>query len=283
MSKLSTIESSVRNIKRKRANGTNPNAKPEMKRWNPFNPVNTESFLAIQIGNGWATSAGDPIPSSGYCAWHPVRLQKPSEGAGPHNRIGESFFLRFLRFKGYIEIKKFPVYQMHYRLRLVRCNGITMTQPLDYFTVYKNVELDVADAEKAYASMRHNFYKKVRDVDTKHDAQITNICSGVLPSFPSSKVVTLSAGSSSSYSNGFDRAITTWGGIQCIPIDVKVDVNDRVTDEIMYYVVLETDFPVGFVNNQPTASSDDPVILSMSWTNFPVLFNFFCTGYFTDD
>ena len=284
MSKLAVNESVVNNRKRKRANGTNPNAKPEMKRWNPFHIVSTEDFQAIQIGNGYTSTSGDAPPSYGYFAWHPILLRKPSQGSSAFNRIGEDYFCRFLRFKGYIEIKKYPVYQMHYRLRLVRCaGGTTLSEPLDYLTNFKNVELDVSDVEKTYASFRHNFFKKVRDVDSKLDTRITNICSGVLPTAPSTKTVTLTAGSSSSYSNAFNRGITPWGGLQCIPIDVKVDVNDRINDDINYYLILEDDFPTGFINNAPTGASEDPVVLSQSWSNFPIIFNFFCTGYFTDD
>ena len=140
MSKLAINESAVRNNKRKRCNGTNPNARPEMKRWNPFNITNIESFSSINIGNGYVTSTGDPLPTMAYLSWHPVALGKPNQGPTAFNRVGESFFLRYLRFKGYIEIKRFPVYQMHYRLRLIRTDGLELKNPLDYLSLFKKIE-----------------------------------------------------------------------------------------------------------------------------------------------
>ena len=146
------------------------------------------------------------------------------------NRIGEKYFLRYLRFKGYIEIKKFPLYQAHYRLRLLRCENVTLSSTANYLTLFKNVELDASTPELVYASFRHDYFKKIRKVDTKHDVRITNLCSGVLPMQEAYKVQTLAAGSTTSYSYGTARGIIPYGGVQCIPIDVKVDVNDRISD-----------------------------------------------------
>lgn len=281
MSKVNIGDSVIRNRKRKRVNGNNPSNRPEMKHYNPFNSTEiTENFDAITICNGYYATGN---PSRGFQSWHPIPMGKPPIGALPTSMVGNEMFLRYLRFKGYIEIKVYPQYKAHYRLKLVRCEGLQLNNVNDYLALYKNIELNSSSLSEMYASFRHNYFKTVRNVNTKKTVRITTICSGLLPSSVAIQTSTLAAGSTTQYGFTSGVPMTVYGGNECIPIDVKVDVNDRIRTNVNYYIVLETDFAIGFGYDGTSSVKHDSVTFASTWNSMPFLFNFFCTGYYTDD
>lgn len=284
MSKVAFNESVVRNNKRKRVNGNDSSRRPEMKQWNPFFPESSESSLsynAIQIANCYSPSGS---PQGGFGAWTILPLSKPTDSFRAGGKIGKEIFLRYLRFKGYIEVKFYPQYKMHYRLKLIRSENVELTNLTHYFNLYKNTEAPNSnDINASYVALRHDFFKMVRNVGTKTNVKVTTICSGVLGSHLATQTCTLAAGSTSTYGFQSTTPMVTYGGNECIPIDVKVTCNDRLTTNIFYYIILETDFPIGLYYDNTTGTSHDSVTPSKAWNFCPFLFNFFCTGYFTDD
>lgn len=282
MTKISLSTEACYNRKRKRAKGANPNVKPEMKNYDAVNPAATPyHYDAIQISN---TIGATGKPSNGHSSWFPILLNKPLAGTSGSEVVGQSYLLKYFRFKGYIEVLKYPFFKMRYRLKLIRTVNLNLQSFDDYLALYRNTESNRGDANSAYASYRHNFFKMVKNVTTSNSAQITVLMSGVLPACDVRRIRTLTAGSTSSYSTGIENVMNPYGGCETIPIDIKVKVNDRVDPSVRYFIVLENDFPISYTyRSNPSETTNDPLLTDLAWANAPFYFNFFIQGYFTDD
>lgn len=289
MSRVGIGDAMIRNTKRKRVNGNNPSKRSEMKQYNPFFSSITSSVVydAIRISNVYLPS-NIPADSANYTfgSWYPIPIRKPgasNPSAGVSGMIGKEIFLRYLRFKGYIELLKYPQYKIHYRLRLIRSHSIVFNSLVDYLSVFKNKETAFNSVDTKFNSCRHNFFKMVRNVDTKINVKITTIASGVLPSFPGTENAVLEVGNQSAYGYVNVKPVEVFGGNECLPLDVKVTCNDRWGSDVFYYLILETDYANAFIYNDIARSNNDCVTRSDAFGQSPVLFNFFCTGYYTDD
>lgn len=280
--------------KRKRMKGTNGTKKVEIKQWNPRYIGEGDTYNAINIYSVMNINYDNPVTLS---AWLPQRLHMPDRGTAPYQMIGNSIFLKYLRFKGYIRVYNRNIVGTRWRLRLLRTNNFEFTVSAgghgqqaiqQYLELHKNNMLpdnwtypgNVLDA------CRHNFYKCVKNVDNSNVIQDKVIASGYIPVSNELRQGS-NAGNLSGNSAGIitlshvERNTVMAEGYYNIPLDVKVKCNDFVREgDIRYYYVLETDCGIGFNFTDWSPSSDLAPSLQLAHSSFEV--NFFIRGYFTD-
>lgn len=277
--------------KRKRMVGTNAKSRVEIKQWNPRYPGDGDSYAAANLYSLFNVAYFDPAVVGS--SWIPYDIHMPQQGTAASQRIGNTIFLKYLRFKGYLRVyKRLPV-GLRWRIRLMRCDnfafpavpqgGNAIDRHKAYVTLFHNYMYpdrfdyagNVRDAE------RHNFYKLVKKVWDTNIIKSKIIASGYIP--PNNY-------EERSYSTGVigdnNVIVTTKGknfvdpdGMYCVPIDVKVKCNDVLKEgDVKYYYVLETDIAIGF--NFYLESPGYEEVLTIA--NTPAEFNFFIRGYFKD-
>lgn len=283
--------------KRKRMPGANHVNKPEVKAYDPFhNVAEVGVFSSIDICNMTCVpiAAQNAVKGSNF----PISLDHPVLGEEANERIGNRYFLKFLKFKGDIYIRRTNPWTAHWRLVLVRTSNVPVATFLDqYYTFYQQADLttqgdlSALDATRVMSHATHNFYKKMTEPANNKIFRRKVIASGVVPSIfehTSSNQYALSG------NPGLIKTVTmttpriTMNSAMFLPINVTVKCNDNVdvtTDR--YWIVFENDIGVGFdysmawniTNNGLTANSclsDENV----DWRVFGA--NFYCKAYFTD-
>lgn len=279
--------------KRKRMKGTSAKKVVEVKQWNPRYVGDADSFSSCDLFNICTTSAISPVSGS---SWMPFKINWPEKGTNGYNRIGNSIFLKYLRFKGYARVYNLAVHGIRWRLRLIRADGFKFLEPSgqgiqlmkQYLNMWKAGQYPSQDTEFSVANSvagmtRHNFYKAFKDVQYNNILQSKVIASGYIPvSSPATTAQTTGTivGSETSTVAVNTKTVnqTFNEGYYNVPLDVKVKCNDNVkVDDISYYYVLETDFGVGITYGNTNGLS---MSLAISSTIFEL--NFFIRGYFTD-
>ncbi|QCH00634.1 Cap [Circoviridae sp.] len=290
--------------KRKRVPGANPDKKPEIKQFNPrdgtggFDGINF--FPLVKVNQATTDN------------WLPYRLYPlswPLLGTGANERIGNSFFLKAIRLKGYIEINRCVFRPIRWRLKLFRLEkpmplwymtGNYTQQTGSYLELYKNCErfAQGISVQSTIDRCRHNYYKMIKNLPKVRPYTSKVIASGVIPI--NNKFI-----SQGTKEYGQVNAFQVTSSVEvydddcgCYPIDVLIKCNDRITyslqddayqPDIRYCLVLEDDFGVG-VNVKPAVfiPGDDPItntpIIEFYDTSYPCYWiRLFARGYFTDD
>ena len=279
--------------KRKRMKGTNAKKVVEVKQWNPRYTGDSDSFDSVNIYNLCSNTLISP---AGASSWMPFKINWPLTGTNSYNRIGNSIFLKYLRFKGYVRVYNRAVHGIRWRLRLIRADGFKFLEPSgqgiqllkQYLNMWKAGQYPSQDSEFSVANSvagmtRHNFYKAFKDVQYNNILQTKVIASGYVPvSSPATNSVTtgtIAGSETSTVALNTNLIVSNLSeGYYNVPIDVKVKCNDNVkVDDITYYYVLETDFGVGI-----SYSNTNGLSLSMAISSVIFELNFFIRGYFTD-
>lgn len=283
--------------KRKRMPGANHVNKPEVKAYDPFhNAADVGVFSSIDIPNMTC------IPAAQQTVFHganfPIALSHPILGDEANERIGNRYFLKFLKFKGNIYVRRTNPWTARWRLVLIRTSNVPTATFVDqYYTFYQQAnmttqgDLSASNAAQVNSHAVHNFYKKMTEPANNKIFRRKVICSGVVPSIfnhTSSNQVALSG------NPGLTKTITvTTPGINgnaamYLPINVTVKCNDNIdatTDR--YWLVFENDVGIGFdftmawnITNTGINANDCRSDENIEWRVFGA--NFYCKAYFTD-
>lgn len=277
--------------KRKRMVGTNAKSKVEVKQWNPRYPGEGDTYNSVNLVNPFNVSLYNPAVVGG--SWMPFDINLPSQGTSAHQRIGNSIFLKYLRFKGYLRVYKRAPIGVRWRIRLLRCDNFKFsevpsggdggTRHKEYVALFHNtvVPPDFATITPILDSERHNFYKAVKKVWDSNIVRSKIIASGYVPpnNMENRMYTTGMMGDNNVILTSKDSNYVDVNGFYDVPIDVKVTCNDVVKyGDIWYYYVLETDCAVGFSFYAETPGYSYTLQSSLS----PLEFNFFIRGYFKD-
>lgn len=286
--------------KRKRVKGADHHLRNEVKQYNPFvsvSSVNRNNYGSFYISNiYYPNKTGEQYESVKYGSWDPIMLHDPDPGAGSAEAIGNQYFLKYLRFKGYINVSDGCYRDVSWRLVLYRSNNGKLVPDSAQLPntradailshCYKATELftNASSTNPDVAIARHNFYKKIVNVDNKDTFSKKIIASGTVPqTWTGQWTSTHALGATSGMSHGFYSDFQIGDGRRYIPLDIKVTCNDWVKkEEVFYYIVLETDSIKGLNISDPTnaaligASESDVYAKSM------FVFNFYCRAYFID-
>lgn len=264
--------------KRKRMPGTDMTLKPEMKVYDGLNPSSNADVFTERI---WCNlgAAGD-YPDNVSFSWNPFMIAPPFNGNGVNQKVGKNYVLRFLKFKGFISVRKRCPMPISWRLVLFRytdADGGTITRSgyLGYFSKKNTVipsEPDLASKWQAWSA--YNFYMKVLRSDISNEFRRKVIASGTLPA--------------GSQMFGFDSSpikyVTTpreIGGTDAlyVPVDVSVQVNDLIDPDVCRYgFVLETDNACGYEASTTPSNADR----TMNYSDRAFDLQIFCKVYFQD-
>lgn len=277
--------------KRKRMVGTNPKSQVEIKQWNPRYAEQDTSYEAVNLYNVLNTSMYQPLDAAG--SWYPCEVYWPKQGTASNQRIGNTFFLKYLRFKGYIRVYRNLPIGLRWRIRLLRCQSfkftdvnstaLAQTRIEQYLNMFHN---GVTPAQWGYPQnlidcTRHNFHKMVKKVETSNVLKSKIIASGYIP--PNNdevgNVTIGTIGNSNVNTVGKAKIYRDPNGFYNVPVDVKVTCNDVIKiQEIYYYYVLEVDNGVGCNFDYAAAG----YTLTNAKADAGAEFNFFIRGYFKD-
>lgn len=235
--------------------------KPEVKKYNPFSVGIVTRSVNFYNCNYTGNTANYEFP-----AFYPAPLYYPTTGEYALNRIGNKIFLKYIRFQGYFELSNRMVNPVRWRMCLIRVDfnsdvQVTVNQNwyLNHFLfVDTTVQSNTTDAGDALSWSRHNFYKKIKDVN---DLTIKRkvIASGFFPAvcdhknYEGQMVGTIgdAAMTGTFEYNGFNGSHSE-GIYGYAPLDVTVKLYDNIDcnrNLRRYYVVFEADHVVGYDAN----------------------------------
>lgn len=230
--------------------------KVEVKRYNPFSIGELARSLEI-----WNVNGANIDGTIGV--YMPVPLIYPNTGTTSLNRIGAKIFMKYLRLKGYFTLMNRMVCPIRWRLCLVRVDfnsdvQVTINQSwyLGHFLFSDTtVQTQNSSVENALSWSRHNFYKKVKDVnDDTFKRKV--IASGFFPAVNTHMNYDGQfAGTSGDKAMSGAVSFKGYNGLAAvdqlgfIPVDVTVKLFDGVDcsrNLRRYYLVLETDNCIGY-------------------------------------
>lgn len=285
--------------KRKRMAGTKSKMQKEIKQVNTASNQGA-SYSAYTVRPG--LSSPDSQDGSIYIhPWRFTRLVYPSVGTSNDTRIGNSFFLRALRIKGYVTYSSRNILRpIHWRLKLYRFEGASpynfvagstaIDQVAQYSTLFANWEnpTDWTSGSQVIAACRHNFWKAIKKYPKHYDYTCKTIASGVIPK-SNSFIATGSAsyGSQTTYSVGA-QVETNNSDSGDFPLDVIVKLHDRIVikDNVpsaSYFFVFEDDFGMFIKVVEGTQTSFPTWSLSNEVTYKVYSLEFWSRFYFSDD
>lgn len=285
--------------KRKRVKGADHNVRREVKQFNPFVNQNDslDNYGSFYMSNIYdPNKTGETEADIKFGSWYPIVVNGPRMGTGKSERIGNQYFMKYMRFLGYIAVTGYVYRDMNWRLVLYRsCNGplfastdTTYAARTDALLnhVYKNIEgfSQISATRPAQNFARHNFYKKIVNVDSKDVYSRKVIASGTIPkSWDGTVVSQRSFGSTSGFIEGLQSDFLIGDGRRYLPLDIKVTCNDWIKDqEVFYYIALECDSVNGLDIKQMAQSVFPTVTESNVYSKSCFVFNLFCRGYFVD-
>lgn len=277
--------------KRKRMVGTNAKHKVEIKQWNPRQLGEPDTYNAVNLNNIFNLASRDANILGG--SWLPFQVYMPTQGTGSYQRIGNTIFLKYLRFKGYMRVYQRNPLGIRWRLRLLRCDNFVFEEYTDanaalrnykkYLGLFFNNVVPAAhdNPSNVLDAGRHNFYKLVKKVWDNNIIKTKVIASGYIP--PNNKqavtYITGTAGQGPLAASAKENIFVDVNGFYNVPIDINVKCNDVLKDgDVYYYYALETDVAVGC--SFYSESAGYTYSLQPSMPNFEL--NFFIRGYFTD-
>lgn len=230
-------------------------------------------------------------------AWRLVVMANPAEGAGPYNRVGSKFFLKYIKFKGHISICINIPFTIRYKLLLIKSDRV-YTSADDFFrTNYLNFQpygsdptLDTAQDIETFC--RHNFYKmyKWSTGMAENRTSVMTVSSGTLApvDYVTRPNRTSTLGNNPSWSYNVPDLLRFGGNnlslnqLCYLPLNVSVQVNDNVeVGTTNFYLLLMTDHGIGVAYPEYT-NSQLYYRASQLAANTTARFNFFGCCYFTD-
>lgn len=270
---------------RKRLRGDS-RQKPEVKKYNPFSLGNITKSITLFNCN-WSNQ----LAGYNYPVFYPVALAYPSTGDLSNERVGNKIYLKYLRFQGYFQLYNYMVCPVRWRLCLLRVDfnsDVTVTVNQNWYLnhflfVDTTAQTPSTSAIDCLSWSRHNFYKKVKDVNDKTYKRKV-IASGFFPvvcdhkNYDGQFVGTMGNNpmSGTYESNGYNasHAEQIYG---FAPLDVTVKLYDNIDcgrNLRRYYLVFETDNCIGYSTTLTPSvgnSAESTFILSCH-----------CLAYFTD-
>lgn len=297
--------------KRKRMSGTDPSKKPEVKQCNVIEGESQNfsaiSLIPIVIGTGGVKATNVMGPYRLHL------LQYPAAGNEAYERIGNSFFLKSLRLKGYVALSSRIFRPINWRLYLYRFDGPSPWEEDDetsvtlstshYLSLFKNVQGFTTDlaANTARVNSRHTFYKAVRKLPKDYAYTCKCIASGTIPVTNKLGNISYSTLGSSGATVGLISPLDVVANedLGCMSLDVNIKLNDRITyvqannsytptgwtPTVRYYLAYEDDFGVGYHISQASAGTavNNTYSLSNLPAEKPFSIEFWGRWYYTDD
>lgn len=287
--------------RRKTVKGANHHKRDEVKQYNPFitmkpsemETANRDNYGAVVISNLMSASSVPSGHSEYWSSWIPYKFADPDQGTKRYERIGDQYFLKYLRFKGYVTCHGNVHMAINWRLVLVRCTedifpaASGLARADNYGSLFRNWEnFNVTDPslDTYRLSARHNYHKKIVNTDKTEVYSRKVLASGCIPfNQKRDQIGMLQAGSSSSYSRGNIISIPYGEDVRLIPLDIKVKCNDWIkVNEVRYYIILEVDNPLGSHVAGYSSSAAGDVVLTHTWADREIDLNLFCRAYFID-
>ena len=225
----------------------------------------------------------------------PKAITMPSQGSSGSTYIGNSVFLKYMRFKGFLTNLIANPIQIRWRLCLIRIDWSGLDSPIfsgldKYLALYKPSTVmyttNMNSFDNTVLGAARNFYMKQKDVEEWGGIKRVVIATGVLP--PSNHYVRMGDGNHTTVYEPELALSADYAGYRGYsPIDVKVTLNDRINvlkNNVRYYLVFESDCGIGYpthADQQGTGYSQvTPVV---DWpSKSPIQIRIQGTTYYTD-
>lgn len=279
--------------KRKRAKGANHVIKSEIKQYNPLVVENgtMDNYGSIIISNIMQPdNRPTDASSTNVGSWVPLLFAHPTLGTGSYQRIGKQYYLKYMRILGHIEVGPRVAYASNWRMVLLRVSpGNKIIEQTTagygrinmYGSMFKNWEQIVVTTQlnDRRSFVRHNYFKKIVDVNQKDLYARKVIASGVIPATATYQDTT--SYGSNALTTGVIRPKNPYSLCRRFPLDIKVKCNDWLNEDDHYYLLIETDntegLDIGFADSGLATLTPD-----IDWGHMAFNFNFFVRCYFTD-
>lgn len=301
MSTGNNKDSTIVSKKRKRVlNGyLHPN-KPEIKKFDFFDGgVAEQGQYRMHIAREFVpTLIPFQPPSGSWGCYELVEMGTPSQGTSSYNRVGQKFFLKYIKFKGHISIHISLPFTIRYKLILIKSDR-AFTKVDDFFgTCYSNYQYlstTAPDYAERESYCRHNFYKTFKWAtglaETRTSVMV--VSSGTLSPVDyiqrPTKSSTLGQQPSWTYTVpdllrlGSSEDSQEFQQCSYMPLNVSVQVNDNVVVGLThFYLMLMTDHGIGVTYPYYSSGAQNYYRANSTYSNSVARFNFFGTCYFTD-
>ena len=100
-------------------------------------------------------------------AWRLVSMADPIQGTGGSNRIGDKYFLKYIKFKGHISICINIPFTIRYKLLLIKTDRVYTTAEEFFRTNYCNFQPLSTDPQINPAYARESFIRLIKIMTTK--------------------------------------------------------------------------------------------------------------------
>lgn len=263
--------------KRKRMPGVNKNASDEVKKAACFITTSTLNniYQLFDFSNIYGAYGIDgSIIYRG--SWMPIEILHPTIGYNAWNRIGNSYFIKYFRFKGYVCVKANNPHPIHWRFKLIRVEdeGV-FTLPdgnnsLDVINKYLSVMYrsptllaNGDNLEQKAAKLAQNYFCNLKTNLENKTIHAKVIASGTIPA--NNIPIRYGEKSPNVPNTAYEGYNSNAFGIEprayaYSKFDVRVLVNDNIgyhyltasdnqrytVSDVDYFVVLETDSPIGY-------------------------------------
>lgn len=290
--RFSVTEGGVVGKARKRLRGDN-NRKPEIKKCD-LDGGGTFPFWTCVCNYEHNVPSSQQLSTLVY-NHSPKAITYPSNGTGSTGYIGQSIFLKYFRFKGYLFTEPNSPVQVRWRLVLMRIDwsGLdvaTFSSASHYLGLYKTNSImpisSMNSLDTTVEGAARNFYSKQKDVEEWGGIKRVVIATGVLP--PGNNYIRYSDGNHTTvYEPEIAMTADLAGYRGYSPIDVKVTLNDRVNaikKNVRYYLIFESDCGLGYPTHADTQGTGfSQVTPRVDWpTKSPVQIRIQGTTYYTD-
>lgn len=277
-------EGKISGRKRLRGKIGNPTALPEIKVHNLLvsGNDNLENFWTDKTVFG-------SFPNTNLGVWYPIDLKWPSEGSGPHQRIGRKIRVKFLRLKGYVAYSPYLITQVRYRIVLYRChNQVNWTHSSFIVPMYgrfasmtaqgmSSLEIQNACVWNYYCAIFSNTYMKQSGIKRRVLSKGVIKPQADVPDYYNPNGTLLMSGEFQRHKSATALANNDSPANQrgFFPIDITVNMNDNIECPTQSYViVVEADWCIG-QTPQGTFGAET------GYQNF--YFSFIPHLYYTDD
>lgn len=298
---VSDVNGSSVSKTRKRMRG-DTNRRPEVKIYDPCSSTESQYATKTCYTVYSRNVASADLSPNGLYNHLPYRLSYPAVGTAGNQRIGNEFFLKYIRLKGMIWTANYNPVGVRWRLCLLKVNptdivGLTVESYLGKF-LSSTISMPtnwgtpgtVTNFDATEDGSLRNFYMKIKDVTEWTGWKRKVIASGyVPPNYTPFEIhgTTEGVGETSNmtrydlYSAGDGDAVNEYQHVQ--PLDVKITLNDRINCvkyTSIYWLVFESDCGVGF---KLDPVQDGRLVSDERYPNgSPLMVHFQSRAYFTD-
>lgn len=271
--------------------------KPEIKKFDFFDggPADQGSYRVHYARDFLPLLVPTTSPLGSYGCYKLVQMTDPLQGSASYQRVGQKYFLKYIKFKGHIAIGLTLPFTLRYKLILIKSDWVFNSSDDFFGKCFSNYQPLAAAAtyEQIEFYCRHNFYKtyqwKLGMSETRTSVMVVSSGSLSPADYISRPTKSSTLGSSPSWTYTFPETVSFATAnselqqISYLPLNVSVQVNDNVQVGVThFYLMLMTDHGIGVAFPENVSGSQLFYRASNDISKTVARFNFFGCSYFTD-